>query len=454
MLRTSLAWRPVQIIAVQGLQLLENIAPARGWVRFRLRATRSEPHALGATVKIIAGGKAQLDRVRLTAGFQTQVSPEVHFGLGAATRVDTVEVRWPSGDTQRYTDLGPNTRYVLVEGEPSATARPVPAWPDEARPRAQAAAYTLDVPLRTLEGGEGRLETTGKATVLNFWAPWCEACKREVPALAKVARARGKSVRVVGVSVETRKLGEVRAFAAAHGLDYPMRLATDEAVAAFFGADGQMTLPATFVFDGRGRLRRSHFREVDGGDLDATLDALTAPPSARDRAELAAKAAKYGDPDAARKLLAEAVRLDPGSARIRWQLGMASLQGGRHADGVAALERAVELAPDDDGFVGDLAGGYRAAGQPERSLALLREHVKRWPESSRLWGDLASLLASMGEYALAREAYVKSLKLRPFQPRLWRERAELEATMGRVVDAAYSRDRYESLTGKRGFEGE
>ncbi len=440
-------------MSLQGFQLLENTSPPRGWVRFSLRATTTEPHALGATVKIRAGARSQVDRVRLTAGFHTQVSREVHFGLADATRVDEVEVRWPSGEVQRFSDLAANTRYQLVEGQAAASPRPMPTWPAGARPRVTGA-FTLDVPLRTLEGEATKLEPKPVATVLNFWAPWCVACKREVPALAKLARSRGDAVRVVGVSVETKKLGEVRAFVAEHGLDYPLRLATDDAVAAFFGPGGKMTLPATFVFDARGRLRRSHFREVDIADLDATLDTLTAPPSARDRSELAVKASKAGDPSKALALLEEAVRLDPNSARFRWQLGLASIQHGKHAAGLAALEAAVRIAPDDDGFISDLAGGYQAAGQGKRGLALLEESVKRWPKSSRLWRDLAVLYEQLDQREPARQAYVKSLRLRPFQPPVWRRRADLEARMGRRVDSAYSMDKYESQIGKRGFEGE
>ncbi len=72
------------MLSLQRLRLLENRGPAGGFVRLRLRATKSEPLALGATVKLTAGGRTRRERGRLTAGVHTQVSPEVHFGVGDA----------------------------------------------------------------------------------------------------------------------------------------------------------------------------------------------------------------------------------------------------------------------------------------------------------------------------------------------------------------------------------
>jgi len=436
------------VLSLQGLQLLENTSKPRNWVRFRLQAKRSEGHALGATVKIHAGGRTQIDRVRLTAGFQPQVSPDVHFGLGDAMRIEGVEIAWPSGETLRLRGLQANQRYLLVEGEPERPF-PLPAWPEDTRPRGQSA-YSLDVPLRTMDGAPGKLEPRPQPTILNFWAPWCEACTREVPALARIAR---RGVRVVGVSVETAKLEEVRAFVAKHGLSYPQRLATDAAIEAFFGPGGRMTLPATFVFDAEGRLRRSHFREIDEQDLTATIDTLRAPASARDHAELASAYAKREGPKRGLELLARAIELDPKSADLRWQLGMASLQTGHHPQGLAALEAAVRLAPDDDGFRADLAGAYRAAGQLPKAESTLRAAAQRWPTSSRVWRDLGALHAHQGRYDLARKAFRESLRLRDDQARLWKELAELEGTMGRLGDAQSSRLQYERLTGKKNFAG-
>jgi len=427
------------VLSLQGLQLLENTSVARSFARFRLRATTTEPHALGATVTVQAGGRTQIERVRLTAGFHAQVSRELHFGLGDAEKLDVV-VRWPSGATQRFVGLAAGHRYEVVEGTQTVTPRPIPAWPAEARPRAQAR-YTLDVPLAGLDGEPAKLGPASVPTILNFWAPWCEACVREIPVLAKVARDRGDAVRVIGVSVETKKVDEVRAFAAEHGLDYPLRAATDAAIAAFFGDSGRMTLPATFVFDASGRLRRGLFREVDAAELGATLDTLVAPASARDRSDLAAAAVRKGDAVGAVALLRDVVAAQPDSALMQWQLGMSASAAGDHPAAIAALRRARRLAPEEVGFHADLAKVYYLAGQPDRTLALLREGVRRWPDSPRCWGDLAALLEARDELKAARAAFQRALEIEPRQPELWERLAALESHLGLHREAAASRAR-------------
>jgi hypothetical protein len=47
----------------------------------------------------------------------------VHFGLGTATAVDAIEVRWPNGDVQRWTGLPVDRVAILTEGSSSFTLR-------------------------------------------------------------------------------------------------------------------------------------------------------------------------------------------------------------------------------------------------------------------------------------------------------------------------------------------
>jgi hypothetical protein len=63
----------------------------------------------------------------------------------------------------------------------------------------------------------------------------------------------------------------VRAFVERYSIGYPVRLATDDVIRAFFGDGARVTLPATFVFDAAGALRGSFLREVNRTDVDALL---------------------------------------------------------------------------------------------------------------------------------------------------------------------------------------
>ena len=86
-------------------------------ILFRLRGTRSNRDGIGAFVKIEAAGVSQVDEVRAGSAYQAQSDLRLHFGLGETTRVDTVEVRWPSGKEESFSDLPADHIFFLEEGK-------------------------------------------------------------------------------------------------------------------------------------------------------------------------------------------------------------------------------------------------------------------------------------------------------------------------------------------------
>ena len=105
-----------------------NQTPWRGhWVTLRLEGTRSNRDGVGARVVIEAAGRRQSQQ-RISGGsYQSSGDPRVHFGLGdAPTRIDHVEVRWPSGQVDRYDNLEADRGYFLREGAPKPA--PLRGW--------------------------------------------------------------------------------------------------------------------------------------------------------------------------------------------------------------------------------------------------------------------------------------------------------------------------------------
>ena len=90
--------------------------PAANWVRFDLEGTHSNRDAVGAVVRIRAGEHAQMRFVTAGSGYLSGHSKRLHFGLGHAERIDSVEIEWPSGDRTQLEDLDANRAYHLVEG--------------------------------------------------------------------------------------------------------------------------------------------------------------------------------------------------------------------------------------------------------------------------------------------------------------------------------------------------
>lgn len=98
-----------------------DLPPGAHWLGVRLVGTRSNRSAIGARLRVRAriGGRDvwQSREVVGHSGFRSQDPLRQHFGLGDATRVQEVEVRWPSGLRERFTDLPVDRVVVLTEGE-------------------------------------------------------------------------------------------------------------------------------------------------------------------------------------------------------------------------------------------------------------------------------------------------------------------------------------------------
>jgi hypothetical protein len=93
--------------------------PPGNWVLLRLVGTRSNRSAIGARVRLTAGGTTQTEEVRSGSGYISQSDLRLHFGLGSATVIDKVEILWPSGLREGKTGLEVNRIHTLAE--PSAS---------------------------------------------------------------------------------------------------------------------------------------------------------------------------------------------------------------------------------------------------------------------------------------------------------------------------------------------
>jgi len=97
--------------------LLRNQTQKRGhWLRIRTVGTRSNRDGFGARVELKAGGMTQNAEVRANSSFESASDPRLHFGLGSATRVESIVVRWPSGKVDRIEGEAAGQELVIEEG--------------------------------------------------------------------------------------------------------------------------------------------------------------------------------------------------------------------------------------------------------------------------------------------------------------------------------------------------
>lgn len=136
-----------------GVQLIRNDIPQGNWVQLRLRHKNlngSLGFADGARV-IARAGEITFRRTVSTASYLSQSSRLVHIGLGPATKLDRVEVRWPDGQTQVFEGLAAKNSWVLTQGEPL--------------PVSQSPAQNV----AAIVGAENKPGSSDKKNVLLFW---------------------------------------------------------------------------------------------------------------------------------------------------------------------------------------------------------------------------------------------------------------------------------------------
>jgi len=104
----------------EGVRLLRNDMQVGNWLEIRLRSLgpTGELTALGEGAKVTAQvGDVDLRRTAVGSSYLSQSTRTLHFGLGKASQVDAIEVRWLGGEAESFGSLEANSIWELVEGE-------------------------------------------------------------------------------------------------------------------------------------------------------------------------------------------------------------------------------------------------------------------------------------------------------------------------------------------------
>jgi hypothetical protein len=91
------------------------------WLELDLRGVKSNRFAVGAEITVKAGGLVAYREVKGGEGFGATNPYRQHFGLGKATRIDSLEIRWPSGITHKFENLEAGHILAIQEDQPQWT---------------------------------------------------------------------------------------------------------------------------------------------------------------------------------------------------------------------------------------------------------------------------------------------------------------------------------------------
>jgi thiol-disulfide isomerase/thioredoxin len=172
--------------------------------------------------------------------------------------------RWYTGSQ------GPG--LVPAGGAPSAAAELSLA--DEPAAQLKVPDALPDIHLAGLDGRVRALKDFGhRPLIVNFWATWCEPCRREMPLLTALRQEhQAEALEVVGIAVDFRD--SVTEFLKTSPLPYPLLIGEEDGIEAAKAFGMQLVLPFSVFVDEQDRIVAVKIGELHRDEADAILGAM------------------------------------------------------------------------------------------------------------------------------------------------------------------------------------
>jgi len=102
--------------------LVNQVRNSNHWIAIRTVGTKSNRDGIGAHISVKVGTRTLVDEVRSGSSYNSSSDMRVHFGLGSATKVNSVQIRWPSGLLEDFDNLPADSIQTLKEGSGTPAA--------------------------------------------------------------------------------------------------------------------------------------------------------------------------------------------------------------------------------------------------------------------------------------------------------------------------------------------
>lgn len=133
----------------------------------------------------------------------------------------------------------------------------------------KAPAFSVD----SLNGQGAGAITPGKVTLVDFWATWCEPCKKSFPKYQELyVKYKASGLEIVAVAVDDEKT-DVPSFAKTHGAKFPVGWDEGHKIANRWNPS---TMPSAYIVDKQGIVRHVHsgYRDGEEADIEREIKAL------------------------------------------------------------------------------------------------------------------------------------------------------------------------------------
>ena len=417
----------------------------------KLVGHKSNRSAIGARVRAVVGDRVQTQEVRGGGSYYAQNDLRVHFGLADAARVDRLDVRWPDGMEESWTDVPVNRILTLEEGAGQHGARgsvradtvgqhrggrqsqtSSDRQVEEHRRRC-AVADRFGPPREAI----GKLDALGRpddpriAHLLGVAAYHADDYARAIATLGPLEN------KFPDGSIEHREIVQVLGLSLFLAGRLDEAIPKLEATRAWAATNLELAhiLGQAYLQTGRiGPARQAFARTFNVAEDSAAAHLVTAQMMIRLQLEALAqdefKRAIAKDPavpqanlllgqlalfrgqfDESITFTRRELAIAPGSATASYQLGDAYVRQSRWDDAIASLQQSLWLNPFFSGPYILLGKAYMQKGQPATAEGMLRRAIEYDPNNRTAHYLLAQLLQQAGRVEEARQEFAIAERL-------------------------------------------
>jgi tetratricopeptide (TPR) repeat protein len=399
--------------------VLESIGAS---ISFRLRGTRSNRDAIGASVTVIAGDLKQTKYLQAGSGFLSQHTKELFFGLGAHQGPVQSTVRWPSGTVQTFPGLPIANRIFIEEGNNNFHAESFSTHtkPDQPAPIASGedlplnSATWLVQPLRApafklpdLDGVEHTLDSwRGGPVLVTFWSTTAEASLRLLDHLQPGASIRqGSDLKIIAINLDNPSLhNDARRAAARYRNPTTVLFATDEVAGIYnilyrhiFDRQRDLPIPLSLLLDREGMIVKVYQGLTESSHL--LSDSTTIPADQKTRMQ--------------RALPFPGLLLKDVFERNDFTYGVALYQHGFLDQASESFKQVIAAKPDNADAYYNLGTLNLRQNRLDEAKQFLQKTVELRPKFAEAWNNLGMLAAQRGNSDEAVQDFLQSIEIRP-----------------------------------------
>jgi len=433
------------------------------WMAIHLEGRSANRDAIGARVEVkLKDGGRRVRSLYAGSGYLAQSSKWIHFGLGAATQVASLSVRWPDGRIENFGALIADRRYRIRQGEGkavemSAPARPAPPGatddPPAYRPDPDRARIVFSSPGPAPIITYVRLDSTpsrvmsGSPLLVTLWGSDCPECMDQLTAIKdRAGKFAEAGLKVLALNVDGLA-GEPADRAAAkraiEGIQFPFEAGFADAdlirkmdilMRKLMTLSRPLPVPSSIFIDGNDLVAAVYRGPADIDALLADLPslavagpkrlALAVPfaglrqtrgmPSLFETMDAVARGwTDAGYVDDAIRYYTRVLKIQPRRVQTLVDLGTALAASGRAEEASARYREVLAIEPDHVGAMNNLASLLAGRGATAEAIDLFRGALAKEPTNMFALENLATMLMAGGELKEATALLREALRLQP-----------------------------------------